>query len=84
MSSVAFINNAPDLVVGHGGKLSLIAQPDYIHLPDLDCNPEQLDLFYSQKQPLSNSLLEELKNGKIIKERKEKNKILLQNKNESL
>ncbi len=68
---MAFVNNKPDLVVGHGGKLSIIAQPDYIHLPDLIRTQDQLAAFYSQQVPLSNAYLEELKNGKMVKDKKQ-------------
>lgn len=71
VTSVAFVNNKPDLVVGHGGKLSIIAQPDYIHLPDLLCTQDQLASFYSQQVPLSNAYLEELKNGRMVKDKKQ-------------
>lgn len=54
VSSIAFINNHPDLVVGHGGKLSLIAQADYINSQDLVLHNEQLEEFNSQKQALTN------------------------------
>lgn len=42
VSSVAFMSNSLDLLVGHGGKLSKIFAKDYINDKDLKCDAETL------------------------------------------